>query len=202
MWWSAFCFFIVCSSQSSHVFPGDKWEIRSPESQGLDAAKMKAALTFLESKSLRDGIDQVVIIRNGYMIYGGKNIDSVHNIWSCSKTFTSTVLGLLVDDGIISLDDRAAGYEPLLQNLYPSVTFRHFATMTSGYSAIGRSRWDPQSSADWSWTVYEPEQPYFAPGTAFAYWDEAQMMFGRVLTRILKNSMRDFLKERITAIGH
>ncbi len=37
-----------------------------------------------------------------------------------------------------------------------------------------------------------------SPGTAYAYWDEAQMMFGRVLTRVLQQTMHDFLTERIT----
>jgi CubicO group peptidase (beta-lactamase class C family) len=69
--------------------------------------------------------------------------------------------------------------------------------MTSGYSARGGSRWN-EPSEDWSLTVYEPEKPLFSPGEAFAYWDEAQMMFGRVLTQILQKPMRDFLKERIT----
>ena len=184
------------------IFPGDEWEIRSPESQGIDPEKMRAALDYLESRCKHTGIKEVVIIRDGYMVYGGEQIDSVHNIWSCSKTFTSTVLGLLIDDGLVYLDDGAATYEPLLKEYYPDVTFRHFASMTSGYSAVGKSRWDTEGYADWSWTVYEPEAPYFAPGTAFAYWDEAQMMFGRVLTQILKRPMREFLQERVTdAIG-
>jgi len=179
------------------VFPGDQWEMRTPESQGVDAGDLSAALDYLESKCLDNGINQVTVIRNGYMIHAGEQIDSVHNIWSCSKTFTSTVLGLLVDDGILSLDDRAADYEPLLKEKYPDVTFRHFATMTSGYSGAGVSRWN-EENADWSWTPYQPDEPYFEPGTQFAYWDEAQMMFGRVLTRILNEEMRSFLQRRVT----
>jgi len=70
--------------------------------------------------------------------------------------------------------------------------------MTSGYSAVGESRWKDADYADWSWTPYDPEEPYFSPGTAYAYWDEAQMMFGRVLTRVLQGTMHDFLKERVT----
>lgn len=187
-----------CSRQSPVVFPGDEWQQRSPASQGINSEKFQLALDYLESHSLQNGNKELLIIRNGYMIYGGEQIDSVHNIWSCSKTFTSTVLGLLVDDSMVSLDDRAAEYEALLRDFYPNVTLRHFATMTSGYSAKGGSRWETVDYADWSWTVYEPEEPYFAPGTAFAYWDEAQMMFGRVLTNILQKPMQVFLQERIT----
>jgi CubicO group peptidase (beta-lactamase class C family) len=195
--WISFLIFSYNHPQQN-VFPGEEWESAHPGEQGVDAEKMKVALEYLASQSKHNKNREVLIIRNGYQIFAGENIDSVHNIWSCSKTFTSTVLGLLVDDGIVSLDDKAASYEPLLKELYPEVTFRNFTTMTSGYSAKGGSRWPDQTYADWSWTVYEPDTPYFEPGTAFAYWDEAQMMFGRVLTRILNISMRDFLKKRIT----
>jgi len=189
---------LACSPEPvDTVFPSAEWEQRTPESQGVDSAGLQKALAFLESKCLHNGIKEVVIIRNGYLIYSGDQIDSVHNIWSCSKTFTSTVLGLLVDDQMVSLNDYAASYEPLLQELYPQVTFRHFTSMTSGYSAEGISRWN-QENADWSWTPYQPAVPYFAPGTQFAYWDEAQMMFGRVLTQVLKRPMQDFLTERVT----
>ena len=191
-------FIIACNFHASHVFPEDEWLISTPEEQVINNEKMKNALKYLSSESEHNKNKEVLIIRNGYQIFGGENIDSMHNIWSCSKTFTSTVLGLLVDDGVIAPDDKAAKYEPLLKKFYPDVTFRQFATMTSGYSARGDSRWSDTDYADWSWTVYEPEEPLFPAGTAYAYWDEAQMMFGRVLTQILQKSMKEFLMVRIT----
>lgn len=189
--------FFPCTKENQNIFPEEKWLISSPEEQDVDSEKMNAALDYLASKSKHNKNKEVLIVRNGYQIFAGENIDSVHNIWSCSKTFTSAVLGLLVDDNIISLDDKAAQYEPLLKEFYPNVTFRHFTTMTSGYSAKGRSRWNNEN-ADWSWTVYDPEEPLFEAGKEYAYWDEAQMMFGRVLTQIIQKPMRDFLKERVT----
>jgi len=188
----------ACTTEKKTVFPREEWKQCAPEEAGVDPDLLQEALEYLESRSLHNGNREVVIIRNGYMIHGGEQIDSVHNIWSCSKTFASTVLGLLVDDGILSLDEPACRYEPILERSYSGVTFRHFATMTSGYSARGGSRWEDTGYADWSWTVYEPEAPQFKPGKAFAYWDEAQMMFGRVLTRVTGQSMHLFLQERVT----
>ncbi len=188
----------ACAWQQTIVFPGEEWIINDPEDQGVDTVKFQEALDYLESHSLHNGNRELVVIRNGYMIHAGEHIDSVHNIWSCSKTFTSTVLGLLIEDGVVGLDDLAYIYEPLLKEKYSGVSFRHFTTMTSGYGAVGESRWGDADYADWSWTPYEPDTPYFAPGTAYAYWDEAQMMFGRVLTVVLQRTMHDFLSERVT----
>lgn len=172
-------------------------ERATPKSQGIDEAKMLEALDYLKSKSFQDGIGEVVIVRNGKIIYEGDSVSKKHSIYSCSKVFTSTVLGLLIADNKVKLNDFAARYEPALAEFYPEVTLRHFATMTSGYSAEGRSRWNDEN-ADWSLTPYTPEQPHFAPGTHFEYWDEAQMMYGKVLTNILGKTMKDYLAEKIT----
>lgn len=184
------------------IFPTENWQISTPEEQGMDSQKMKAALDYLESKCYENGNKEVLIIKNGYVIYDGGQTDSVHNIYSCSKTFTSTVLGKMIEEKKLSLDEKAAKYEPILVEQYADISFRHFTSMTSGYSAVGDTRWPDNDYADWSWTVYEPDTPYFAPGTAYAYWDEAQMMFGRALTQVLQQPMEQYLKEKVTdAIG-
>jgi CubicO group peptidase (beta-lactamase class C family) len=172
-------------------------ERATPQSQGINEKKLLEALDYLKSKSFQDGIEEVVVVRNGKTIYVGDNVLKKHNIYSCSKVFTSTVLGLLTAEGKVKPDDVAAKYEPSLSEFYPEVTFQHFATMTSGYSAAGRSRWNDEN-ADWSWTPYSPEKPHFAPGTHFEYWDEAQMMYGKILTNILGKTMKEYLTEKIT----
>lgn len=169
----------------------------TPHSQGIDEGKMLSALQYLKSKSLHDGISEVVIVRNGKIIYEGNKVSKKHNIYSCSKVFTSTVLGLLIAENKVGLNDFVVNFETDLKQFYPEVTFRHFATMTSGYSAAGRSRWNDEN-ADWSWTPYTPEKPHFVPGTHFEYWDEAQMMYGKILTKILGKTMKEYLTEKIT----
>ncbi len=178
------------------MFPVEQWISKSPESQGVDSVQLRNALQYIAGHCKQDKLSEVMIIRNGVCIHQGNNTDNKHNIWSCSKSFTSTALGLLIADGRCSLDTRAADILPELRELYPDATLRHFTTMTSGFSAEGRSRWDDENE-DWSWTPYVPDQPYFAPGTAYAYWDEAQMTLGRMLTRIGQRELRDYLDERV-----
>ena len=184
-------------STSEMVFPAEDWQTATPASQGFDAKKLEEAVQYLAEHCYEDQVEELMIIRNGYLIYRGDSTDRTHNIWSCSKSFTSTALGLMIEDGLCQLDDRAATYEPLLTKQYPDVTLRHFATMTSGYNAEGDTRWPTDTSADWSWTPYQPAEPLFAPGTAYAYWDEAMMMNGRTLTQILGRDLYDYLDERL-----
>ncbi len=182
------------SNEKPIVFPGSEWASCGPEEVGLSRDSLTQALGYLTNHCGKDGLSQAMIIRDGYVVFAGDSLDVRHNIYSATKSLTSAALGILIDEGKVSLDDKAAKYEPLLAELYPEVTLRHFATMTSGYSAQGSSRWGEQSE-DWSVTPYTPTQPFFSPGEAFAYWDEAQMMFGRVLTQAAGQDLYEVLDE-------
>ena len=185
-------------SASKMVFPDKDWIKATPESQGLDSTKLRDALRYLNGHCKSDKLKEVMVTRNGVLIHEGANTTKAHNIWSCSKSFTSTVLGLLIAEGKCSLDTKAASIDAALQKQYPEVRLRHFASMTSGYSGAGRSRWNDENS-DWSWTPYDPDIPHFVPGKAYAYWDEAQMTFGRLLTMVGKREMNDYLREKLFA---
>lgn len=178
------------------IFPADHWVTVRPETVGVDPDGLESALSTWRDQLGEDGLDEVVMIRRGHLFHRGPEATVRHNIWSATKSFTSTVLGLLIDDGAVTLETRAATIEPLLAADYPDVTLRQFTTMTSGYNAIGLNRWGSDSE-DWSSSPFVPGPPLFPPGTAFAYWDEAQMMFARVLTRAANRDLFEILQERI-----
>lgn len=178
------------------IYSGKKWPESSPEKQGIDSRKLKKALELLKKECFHDGINEVLLIRNGFKIYAGPHVKKKHNIYSCSKSYTSTALGLLIDEGLCELSTRACEIEPLLKDKYPDVTLRHFASMTSGYNAIGEPRWKDCGS-DWSHTPYIPNTPMFPPGTQFCYWDDAMYMFARVLTRIAATDLKSYLDKRL-----
>jgi CubicO group peptidase (beta-lactamase class C family) len=179
------------------VFPAKDWQQMTPESQGLDSARLNGAVDYLRENAGPDEVNEVVIVRNGCLVWKGSNIDKVHGVWSATKSFTSTALGLLIDDGKVTLDTRAKDFIPALSAAYPAVTLRHFTTMTSGYRAMkdeprGTYRHGPSS------TPFDPcSTPLFAPGTQYAYWDSAMNEFGLVLTRIAGEPLKDLFQRRI-----
>lgn len=179
------------------VFPGEAWQTATPASQGVDAAKLEEAIAYLKENSGRDGVGELVIVRHGRVIWQGEATTKVHGIWSSTKSFTSTCLGLLIDDGKCTLDTPAKNFVPAMAAAYPNVTLRHFATMTSGYRALGD---EPQGTYRHgpSRTPFAPDpKPLFAPGTHYSYWDSAMNQFGHVLTRIAGEPLDEFFKRRI-----
>lgn len=180
------------------AFPGHDWEEARPESERIDSRTLAVAVEFLKANSGGDGVRELVMVRNGRLIWKGDNIDKVHGVWSCTKSFTSTCLGLLIEDGKSTLESAAAKFMPELAAHYPDATLGHFATMTSGYRAIGDEprgtyRHGPSS------TPFQPNpNPLFKPpGSQYAYWDSAMNLFGLILTRIAGESLEDLFERRI-----
>ena len=181
----------------SMVFPGAAWDEAAPESQGVDSARLQAAADYLREHSGSNGVQRLVIIRNGRLIWKGPEIDRRQRVWSVTKAFTSTANGLLIEDGKCTLDTLAKDYAPYLAEYYPTVTLRHFATMTSGFDGVGGSYdFDDQHRGDEN-ALVAPRPPFFAPGTKYQYWDEATQQYGYVLTQIAGEPLHNLLRRRI-----
>lgn len=155
------------------LFPGRTWQRATPQSQGVDSAKLQAAVDYLREAAGQNGVERMVIIRNGRMIWRGPEAAEAQGVWSVTKAFTSTAHGLLIEDGKCGLDTLAKDFDPALAKHYPNVTLRHLATMTSGIDGAGGGYdYDDKRRGDQN-ALVEPLSPFFAPGTKYMYWDEA-----------------------------
>ena len=95
-------------------------EPATPESQGVDSA---AILKFIDvaEKTFDAGsagaLHGFVIVRHGKVIAEGSwkpfdTLNETHMLYSHSKSFTSTAVGFLVDDGRLDLDERVVDLLP------------------------------------------------------------------------------------------
>jgi predicted amidohydrolase/CubicO group peptidase (beta-lactamase class C family) len=181
----------------SMAFPGEDWEEAAPESQGLDRGKLAEAIAYLEKHSGRDGVKELVLVRNGRLVWSGSAAARRHGVWSVTKSFTSTAFGLLVDRGKCALETLAKEHAPELAEMYGELRLEHFASMTSGYRAEGDA---PQGGYKHgpSSTPFRPAAPLFSPpGSSYAYWDSAMNAFGRILTRIAGEPLEALLRREI-----
>src|SRR5690606_22270115 len=108
------------AAQQAYVPPPGEWETRSPEQVGMNAARLREAITFAqqsESTSPRDlelahyqtfgrepfgdavgpfkerGPQTGIIIRNGYIVAEWGEPERVDMTFSVTKSFVSTVVG-------------------------------------------------------------------------------------------------------------
>lgn len=147
-------------------FPGRTWQGASPESQGVDPATLKAAIEYMDSHFGAGGARQLVVVRNGRLIWKGPDCDAYHEFYSPTKVFASTLLGLLIADGRCPLDTRAFEHLPDLAEHWPGyakLTLRHLASMTGGYHGKVANVGPGQTSGDPIVYVTMPDKPAFVP---------------------------------------
>ena len=183
--------FFLFTAGTSHgqemVFPGAEWETGTPESQGVNSLRLGAAVAYIHP-DFGSSDRELVVVRNGRIIWESAGSQTPQQVTSVTKSFTSTVLGLLVDDGAASLQTHAADYVPSLAESYSDVTLRHFTTMTSGYQSVGEFG----TSEYW-----EPAEPRFAPGEMFHYSNSGMDQLANALTQIAGEPIADLFARRI-----
>jgi len=176
-----------------------EWPRATPGSQGLDAGGLLDAVRYMDERFRPDGAQQLVILRNGRLIHEGPEADAYHPIFSCTKVFTSTVLGLLTDDGKCTLDTRVVEVLPEVDDEFPSyaqLRLRHLASMTGGYQGAVEGVGDDQPWGD-PLAYFRPQAPAFEAGTQIAYNDHDVHLLGRVLMRLSGEPLADVFRRRI-----
>ena len=172
---------------SEVAFPGADWERVAPATEGMDAALLDQAAQVFGEACGKDGSGEIIIVRNGRIVWQGDRIDAVHPIWSCTKTFTSTCLGLLWDDGLCTPDTKVITVVPEIGEAYADITLRHLATFTAGFDAEKG--------------VLNVKPPLHPPGAAIHYGIQTHLL-ALALTRIAKEDLRTLWMRRIgTPIG-
>ncbi len=187
------------------VFPAEEWQRAAPEAQGLDSHRLNDALAHFRAHSGGAGTDEMALVRNGYLIWQGPRVDAVHEIYSCTKTFTSTLLGLLVTDGVLAVDDLAVKHLPSLDDNCPEygrVQLSHLASMSSGYSCPGGDGWAfyatdraRHQACVVQYTV--PGPPDFVAGTSFRYYDPQVHLLGYILTKVAGAPLEQVFRTRV-----
>ncbi|MBI5833045.1 MAG: serine hydrolase [Armatimonadetes bacterium] len=177
--------------------PGLDWERSEPAAEGIDPLVLQVAIERLDQQLAEvGGTRELMVVRHGRVIHQGPSVDRKHNVWSITKSVSSSLLGLLIADNRLSLDRKAADLAHGLELLYPRMTVRQLATMTSGYDGEGGT-YGVDDPLDGSLTPLSPTTPLFEPGARFAYSDDAQRMLGFVLTLAAGEPLADLFRRRI-----
>ncbi|MBK9122139.1 MAG: serine hydrolase [Chloroflexi bacterium] len=99
---------LPATAQDDTYFPGAEWRTSTPEEQGMDSAKLLEALQYIEDEALP--IDSLTVIRNGYVVldayYYPYTADMKHHFASATRGFTATLLGIAMDQGLITSLDQ------------------------------------------------------------------------------------------------
>jgi len=179
-------------------------EPASPESQGVDS---QAILNWIDAcERTFDGVKEgrvhgFVIVRHGKTVAEGSwrpfdTLNEPHMLYSHSKSFTSSAVGFLVDDGRLDLDERVVDIFPDELPEAPSDNLRQLRVRDLLTMNVGKKDHLLRAGGDW---VREFLSKDFnrKPGTAFRYDSDATYMLAAIVEKRTGRRLMDFLKERM-----
>jgi CubicO group peptidase (beta-lactamase class C family) len=223
---------LVALAQAPAYFPPrGEWEHRRPEQAGMDSIRLQQAIDFsiahenpgpkdlaLELKQTfgareplwrllgptqpRGGMTGLVI-RHGYVVAAWGDPDRVDMTHSVTKTFLTTVVGLIWQHGLIrELSDPVKGCLPPKSDLFASahnapITWEHLLRQTSDWSG---TLWDIPDWADrpvGATPADHPHRPMHAPGTFFKYNDVRVNLLALAALHVWKRPLPDLLREEV-----
>lgn len=173
----------------------------TPHSEGIAESHI---IDFVDALG-REGheLHGLMILRRGKVIaqgwaapYGPK---LNHSMYSLSKSFTSTGVGLAVAEGRIKITDKVVSFFPdkapgKIGDQLAALEIRHLLTMSAGManSATGKT----VSSEDWVRTFLA--QPIVhEPGTVFDYNTAATYMLSAIVQKVSGVKLIDYLRPRL-----
>jgi CubicO group peptidase (beta-lactamase class C family) len=134
----------------------DGWQMVSLDEVGIDQAEIDQAVALVQDNTYQN-VHAILIVKDGKLAfetyfsgytwdyngdqYRGEYVDfdrdTLHNLASVTKSFTSALIGIAIDKGFIqSVDEKVCDFFPGYANLCDEgkkrITLEHLLTMTSG----------------------------------------------------------------------
>jgi CubicO group peptidase (beta-lactamase class C family) len=181
----------------------------SPERQGISSA---AILAFIEKADTEiDAMHSFMLLRHGHVVAEGwwspYDAATPHMLYSLSKSFTSTAVGLAIAEAKLSLDDQVLKFFPEDAPAEPSANLRAMRVrdllrMNTGHQTEAQLwPWGDQpdtatSGEPWTKTFLAHPVP-FKPGTHFLYNSPGTYMLSALVQQVTGMTVLEYLRPRL-----
>ncbi len=177
-------------------------EYIKPEQVGISSYNILKMIKKLDDAGLN--MHSVVIARNGKICcdahWAPFSNNFAHRLYSVTKSFLSVAVGLLVQDGLISLDDCILKYFPeateyISDEMFKKQTIRDMLMMAT--LKTDRCWFDDKSDDRVKYYFENTRAMSKTPGTIFNYDSAGSFILGTMVEKITKKTMLEFLRERV-----
>lgn len=173
----------------------------APEAQGVSSS---AVLTFVEAADRNiDSMNSFMLVRHGHVVAEGwwspYHAEAPHSLYSLSKSFTSTAIGLAIAEGKLSLDDEVLTFFPEDAPPEPSKNLKAMRVSDLLRMSTGHQS-EPPRTPDQPWTkVFLAHPVPFKPGAHFLYNTTATYMLSAIVQKVTGMTVLDYLRPRLFA---
>jgi CubicO group peptidase (beta-lactamase class C family) len=171
----------------------------APEAQGVSSAGVHAFIKAADQQL--DSLHSFLLVRHGHVVAEGwwapYHAEAPHALFSLSKSFTSTAVGLAIAEGKLTLDDPVLGFFPDdvpqdQSNNLKAMRVSDLLRMSTGQQT------EPPRSPDQAWTkVFLAHPVPFKPGTHFLYNTSATYMLSAIVQKATGEKLIDYLQPRL-----
>ena len=171
----------------------------SPEAQGISSS---AILAFVEAGDASiDALHSFMMVRHGHVVAEGwwspYDAATPHALYSLSKSFTSTAVGLAVAEGKLSVDDPVLKFFPAAASVevgdhLKAMRVSDLLRMSTGHQT------EPSIRTEGHWARAFLAQPVpHKPGTHFLYNTPATYMLSAIVQEATGETVLDYLRPRL-----
>ncbi len=175
----------------------------TPETQGISA---RAILGFVDAvdREIRH-LHGFMLLRHGAVVADGwwspYAPERPHMLFSLSKSFTSTAVGLAVAEGRLTVDDKVIDFFPddLPHRISPNLAamrVRHLLSMSTGHAEDTTGPMVNRRDGNWAREFLRRSVKY-APGTHFLYNTGATYMLSAIVQQLTGLGLVDYLRPRL-----
>lgn len=171
----------------------------NPESQGISSSKI---LDFVDATDRNvASMHSFMLVRHGQVVtegwWGPYDATTRHELYSLSKSFTSTAVGLAIEEGKFRLEDNVTQYFPEdtpadASDLLKSMRVRDLLMMATGHVS------EPKVGLKEAWTKTFLAHPVSkAPGSHFLYNTPSTYMLSAIVQKQTGVTTLEYLKPRL-----
>ena len=189
-WWNSG----LATVKKPDYWPTNEWKTSPPESQGMDSKLLVKMMGMIWKRA--NDIESVLVVRNGYVVLEAYNNPwnwkDQKNIYSCSKSIMSALIGIAIDKGYIKdVHQPVLEFFPdkVIEYFYAekkTITLAHLLTMATGLKCRDSYlygwrdiKW-MKASGDWVQFMFDLPMSE-EPGTRFEYCNGASFLLSAVL---------------------
>lgn len=195
-----------CAMQSNSVEPESM--IDKPEKGKLNLDTFDNAVEFITEKAKNSSgavnepqeLHSFIVLIDGERVYEKYVLpkEDTHELYSASKSFLSTAVGIAVDEGLLSVEDEVSKFFPEYTDLFDSdykkqLKIKHLLSYSSGF----------EQTEEEYWFGDEPMKYFFSldiihePGTHFYYEGFNSFALSYIITKLTGMSLHDYLYEKL-----
>ncbi len=171
-----------------------------PENEGVSSETILKLINNFEERV--DAVHSLMILKNGKVIAEGwwdpYNENSPHELWSLSKSFTSTAIGFAVQEELLSIYDLVISFFP--EKIPEEASWQlnqlrivDLLTMSTGHVKEPKIY---NNQSDWV-SKFLNSEIEFMPGTHFMYNTPATYMLSAILQKVTGKNLVDYLNSRL-----